>query len=109
MLIKEKKVFIVHLFFRVEDRNDPMVHKIRRYIGAFAKDDDQAKDKQEPQKTDTSADELPGEAPAKVIMRGGANLNRRSLWAWQKIRQSTLFFDTEKDSHYDDGQEVQYV
>ncbi|KAL2083978.1 hypothetical protein ACEWY4_019496 [Coilia grayii] len=96
-------------YLRVEDRNDPLVQKMRRYMGVFAKDEGQARDKEEPQKTETSSDPAPEEAPPKATPRGGADLNRRSLWAWQKIRQSTLFFDTEKDSQFDEGQDIQYV
>lgn len=97
------------LFFRVEDRNDPLVQKIRRYISVFSKDGDQARDKKEPEKIDTSTDPMAGEILAKPIRRGGADTNRKSLRGWQKIRQSTLGFDTEKDERQFDGQDIQFV
>lgn len=94
-------------YLRVEDRNDPLVQKIRRYIHVFSKDGDQARDKEEPEKTDTSSDPVSGEILAKPIQRGGADTNRKSLRGWQKIRQST-FSDTEKDeSHFE--QDIQFV
>uniref|UniRef100_A0A8K9X6W0 Ion transport domain-containing protein n=1 Tax=Oncorhynchus mykiss TaxID=8022 RepID=A0A8K9X6W0_ONCMY len=31
-------------YLRVEDRNDPLVQKMRRYVQAFSKDEDQSKD-----------------------------------------------------------------
>lgn len=92
----------------MEDRNDPLVQKIRRYIRVFSKDGDQARDKEEPEKTDTSSDPVSGEILAKPIQRGGADTNRKSLRGWQKIRQST-FFDTEKDESHFDEQDIQFV
>ena len=94
----------LHWFFRVEDRNDPLVQKMRRYISVFTKDDDQVRHKEEPEKIDPSSDPVSGEALTKPIQRGGANPNRKSLRGWQKIRQSTLGFDTDCD-----GQDIQYV
>uniref|UniRef100_A0A4W5QBL1 Transient receptor potential cation channel, subfamily V, member 6 n=1 Tax=Hucho hucho TaxID=62062 RepID=A0A4W5QBL1_9TELE len=61
-------------YLRVEDRNDPLVQKMRRYVQAFSKDEDQSKEREEMENTDTSKG--PG--------------NRKSLAFWQMIRHSAL-------------------
>uniref|UniRef100_A0A4W5Q878 Transient receptor potential cation channel, subfamily V, member 6 n=1 Tax=Hucho hucho TaxID=62062 RepID=A0A4W5Q878_9TELE len=76
-------------YLRVEDRNDPLVQKMRRYVQAFSKDEDQSKEREEMENTDTSKG--PG--------------NRKSLAFWQMIRHSALGLDMEQEEPEDD-QEV---
>ncbi|XP_061771360.1 transient receptor potential cation channel subfamily V member 6 [Nerophis ophidion] len=61
-------------YLRVEDRNDPMMQKMRRYIKVFSRDEE--KDQEEAQKPDPKPKVRPQ--------------NRRCLSGWQMIRQSTL-------------------
>ncbi|XP_029593113.1 transient receptor potential cation channel subfamily V member 6 [Salmo trutta] len=74
-------------YLRVEERNDPLVQKMRRYVQAFSKDEDQSKEREETENTDTS--KAPG--------------NRKSLAFWQMIRHSALGLDMEQE---EDDQEV---
>ncbi|XP_041708610.2 transient receptor potential cation channel subfamily V member 6-like [Coregonus clupeaformis] len=68
-------------YLRVEDRKDPLVQKMRRYIQAFSKDEDQSKERKEEEKG-------PG--------------NRKSLEFWQMIRHSALGLDMEQEEPEDD-------
>lgn len=98
------------LFFhsRVEDRNDPLVQKIRRYVNVFSRDDEPVKEKEEPEKTDITNDPMSGSPLIKPLQRGGTNTNRKSLRGWQMIRRSALGLETEKGDHLD-VQEIKYV
>ncbi|CAB1334463.1 unnamed protein product [Coregonus sp. 'balchen'] len=68
-------------YLRVEDRKDPLVQKMRRYIQAFSTDEDQSKEREE-------AEKGPG--------------NRKSLAFWQMIRHSALGLDMEQEEPEDD-------
>ncbi|CAB1334472.1 unnamed protein product [Coregonus sp. 'balchen'] len=89
-------------YLRVEDRNDPLVQKMRRYIQAFSKDEDQSKEHEEMENTDMS------KGPVTPLNRpkhsGGIDGNRKSLACWQMIRHSTLGLDVEQEE-LDDDQE----
>uniref|UniRef100_A0A8C7S137 Transient receptor potential cation channel, subfamily V, member 6 n=2 Tax=Oncorhynchus mykiss TaxID=8022 RepID=A0A8C7S137_ONCMY len=71
-------------YLRVEDRNDPLVQKMRRYVQAFSKDEDQSKEREEMENTDTSKG--PGNLPF-----------------WQMIHLNSLGLDMEQE---EDDQEV---
>ncbi|XP_051720421.1 transient receptor potential cation channel subfamily V member 6 [Ctenopharyngodon idella] len=76
-------------YLRVEDRNDPLVQKMRRYVTAFSKDGESAKEKEESGKSDT------GNHPEQ------SNQNktyRRPRQCWQIIRQS---IECEKEENVD--------
>uniref|UniRef100_A0A671WA76 Transient receptor potential cation channel, subfamily V, member 6 n=1 Tax=Sparus aurata TaxID=8175 RepID=A0A671WA76_SPAAU len=70
-------------YLRVEDRNDPMFQKMRRYIKAFSKEDEKE------EKTDTMKGSMAGTPKLRPKNRGGFN-NRKSLAGWQMIRNSAL-------------------
>lgn len=73
----------------MEDRNDPLVQKMRRYVTAFSKDGESAKEKEESGKSDT------GNHPEQ------SNQNktyRRPRQCWQIIRQS---IECEKEENVD--------
>ncbi|XP_028984799.1 transient receptor potential cation channel subfamily V member 6 [Betta splendens] len=75
-------------FLRVEDRNDPKMHKMRRYIKAFAKDDkNKSKDSE---KTDAKK----GSPGLRSKSSGGLNSVGR-LSGWQLIRLSALGYEME--------------
>ncbi|XP_031641743.1 transient receptor potential cation channel subfamily V member 6-like [Oncorhynchus kisutch] len=71
-------------YLRVEDRNDPLVQKMRRYVQAFSKDEDQSKEREEMENTDTS--------------KGPGNLA-----FWHMIHHNSLGLDMEQE---EDDQEV---
>uniref|UniRef100_A0A8C7DRD5 Transient receptor potential cation channel, subfamily V, member 6 n=1 Tax=Oncorhynchus kisutch TaxID=8019 RepID=A0A8C7DRD5_ONCKI len=87
-------------YLRVEDRNDPLVQKMRRYIQAFSKDEDQSKEREEMEKTDMSKG--PGSPVIRPKHRGGIDGNRKSLARWQMIRHSALGLDVEQEEPEDD-------
>uniref|UniRef100_A0A8C7GKM5 Transient receptor potential cation channel, subfamily V, member 6 n=1 Tax=Oncorhynchus kisutch TaxID=8019 RepID=A0A8C7GKM5_ONCKI len=93
-------------YLRVEDRNDPLVQKMRRYVQAFSNDEDQSKEREEMENTDTSKG--PGSPLIRPKHRGGIDGNRKSLACWQMIRHSALGLDVEQEEPEDD-QEVRYV
>ncbi|KAM4601327.1 transient receptor potential cation channel subfamily V member 6 [Polymixia lowei] len=95
-------------YLRVEDRNDPMVQKMRRYIQAFSRDDDNGGQKEELEKTDTSKGTVPGSPKLRPKHRGGFNFNRKSLTGWQMIRHSALGLDIEQEEPEGD-QDIRYV
>ncbi|KAL0985135.1 hypothetical protein UPYG_G00153310 [Umbra pygmaea] len=78
-------------YLRVEDRNDPVLQKMSRFIDAFSKDDDQCKEFGRTENTDASKTE-----------------NRKSIVHWQMIRHSILGLETENEEPEDD-QEIRYV
>nr|XP_029476337.1 transient receptor potential cation channel subfamily V member 6-like [Oncorhynchus nerka] len=93
-------------YLRVEDRNDPLVQKMRRYVQAFSKDEDQSKEREEMENTDMSKGT--GSPLIRPKHRGGIDGNRKSLACWQMIRHSALGLDVEQEEPEDD-QEVRYV
>uniref|UniRef100_A0A4W5QIB0 Transient receptor potential cation channel, subfamily V, member 6 n=1 Tax=Hucho hucho TaxID=62062 RepID=A0A4W5QIB0_9TELE len=93
-------------YLRVEDRNDPLVQKMRRYVQAFSKDEDQSKEREETENTDMSKG--PGSPLIRPKHRGGIDGDRKSLACWQMIRHSALGLDVEQEVPEDD-QEVRYV
>uniref|UniRef100_A0A8C7NNE5 Transient receptor potential cation channel, subfamily V, member 6 n=1 Tax=Oncorhynchus mykiss TaxID=8022 RepID=A0A8C7NNE5_ONCMY len=90
-------------YLRVEDRNDPLVQKMRRYVQAFSKDEDQSKEREEMENTDMSKG--PGSPLIRPKHRGGIDGYRKSLARWQMIRHSALGLDVEQEEPEDD-QEV---
>ncbi|KAM9852171.1 transient receptor potential cation channel subfamily V member 6 [Aulostomus maculatus] len=84
-------------YLRVEDRNDPMMQKMRRYIKAFSKEDE----KEGMEKTDTMKGSISGNPKLRPK-------NRRSLSGWQVIRHSALGLDMEQEEP-EDEQDVKYV
>lgn len=86
---------------RVEDRNDPMLQKMRRYIKAFSKDDEKE------EKTDTTKASLPGSPQLRPKNRGRFT-NRRSLTGWQMIRHSALGLEIGQEEPEED-QDIKYV
>ncbi|KAM6910281.1 transient receptor potential cation channel subfamily V member 6 [Xenentodon cancila] len=80
-------------YLRVEDRNDPMMQKMRRYLKVFSKDEE----KEGSEKSDT----MKG-AP---ILRSNSS---RALAGWEMIRQSALGLEMEKEEPEED-QDVKFV
>lgn len=77
------KYVFTRIFFRVEDRNDPMFQKMRRYIKAFSKEDETEA------KTDTVKGFIPTLPQPRLKARDGFP-DRKSLTGWQMIRHSAL-------------------
>ncbi|KAM8847137.1 transient receptor potential cation channel subfamily V member 6 [Synchiropus picturatus] len=84
-------------YLRVEDRNDPMMQKMRRYIKAFSKEDEK-----EEEKNDPTAREADAVGFSKLRPR------RRPMSGWQVIRHSALGLDLEPEQPQDD-QDINYV
>lgn len=89
-------IFPLH---RVEDRNDPMMQKMRRYIKAFSKEDE--KEQEATEKTDAMKGSLSGNPKTRPK-------NRRSMGGWQMIRHSALGLDMEQEEPEED-QDIKYV
>ncbi|ROI36424.1 Transient receptor potential cation channel subfamily V member 5 [Anabarilius grahami] len=81
-------------YLRVEDRNDPLVQKMRRYVTAFSKDGESAKEKEESGKSDTG--NYPEQSNFATNYR--AKTCRRPRQCWQIIRQS---IECEKEENVD--------
>lgn len=94
--------FIVLAGRRVEDRNDPMLQKMRRYIKAFSKEEEGKEEKTDPSKGSHS-----GTPQLRHKNRGGFN-NRRSLTGWQMIRHSALGLEFGNEE-LEDEQDIKYV
>ncbi|KAK5922139.1 hypothetical protein CgunFtcFv8_019432 [Champsocephalus gunnari] len=92
-------------YLRVEDRNDPMLQKMRRYVKAFSREEENEKEGME--KTDTMKGSISGTPKLRPKHRGGLN-NRKSLTGWQMIRHSTLGLEMEKEDS-DEDQDIKYV
>lgn len=88
-------------YLRVEDRNDPMFQKMRRYIKAFSKEDEKE------EKTDATKGSMSGTPKLRPKNRGGYN-KRRSLTGWQMIRHSALGLEMEMEEAEED-QDIKYV
>ncbi|XP_037129116.1 transient receptor potential cation channel subfamily V member 6 [Syngnathus acus] len=81
-------------YLRVEDRNDPLMQKMRRYIKVFAREDE---------KEEQEGTEKARKGNVKVTPR-----NTRSLTGWQLIRQSALGGNGELEEP-EDEQDIQFV
>ncbi len=77
----------------MEDRNDPLVQKMRRYISAFSKDGEPAKE-EETGKSDPGNDPL----QTNIIVKNRPGVERRPKKCWQLIRQS---IECEKEENAD--------
>lgn len=85
----------------MEDRNDPMLQKMRRYVKAFSRDEEKE------EKTDTLKASNSGTPQLRPKNRGGFT-NRRSLTGWQMIRHSALGLEFGQEELEDD-QDIKYV
>uniref|UniRef100_A0A672NBD5 Transient receptor potential cation channel subfamily V member 6-like n=1 Tax=Sinocyclocheilus grahami TaxID=75366 RepID=A0A672NBD5_SINGR len=81
-------------YLRVEDRNDPLVQKMKRYINAFSKDGEPAKETEETGKNDPGNDPL----QTNFIVKKRPRIQRRPIKCWQLIRQS---IECEKEENVD--------
>ncbi|KAG7237596.1 hypothetical protein INR49_032042 [Caranx melampygus] len=91
-------------YLRVEDRNDSMLQKMRRYIKAFSKENEKEMDGLD--KTDTLKGPSSGTLNLRPQNRGG--FNRRTLTGWQMIRHSALGLEMEPEDPEDD-QDIKHV
>lgn len=89
---------------RVEDRNDSMLQKMRRYIKAFSKEDE--KETEGFEKTDTIKGSRSGSLNLRPKNKGG--FNRRTLTGWQMIRHSALGLEMEQEEPEED-QDIKHV
>jgi hypothetical protein len=88
---------------RVEDRNDLMVQKMRRYINAFAKDGEGgAAEREEGEKGGES-----GGGPELRSNKQRRGFNKAHA-GWQAIRRSALSMDLEPE-YEEEEQEVQDI
>ncbi|XP_031155360.1 transient receptor potential cation channel subfamily V member 6 [Sander lucioperca] len=87
-------------YLRVEDRNDPMLQKMRRYVKAFSKDEE--KEKEGLEKFDTIKGSISGTPKLRP------KNNARSLTGWQMIRHSALGLEMEQEEPEED-QDIKYV
>lgn len=74
----------------MEDRNDLLVQKMRRYANAFSKDGESAKEKEVTGKSNSGNDPMPESNKART--------ERRPHKCWQLIRQS---IECEKEENVD--------
>uniref|UniRef100_A0A3Q1CCS0 Ion transport domain-containing protein n=1 Tax=Amphiprion ocellaris TaxID=80972 RepID=A0A3Q1CCS0_AMPOC len=74
-------------YLRVEDRNDPMMQKMRRYIKAFSREDE----KDGAEKSDATKE------GAKLRPKAGGLNNRRAMAGWEMIRNSALGLEVEQE------------
>uniref|UniRef100_A0A8C2BSA2 Transient receptor potential cation channel subfamily V member 6-like n=1 Tax=Cyprinus carpio TaxID=7962 RepID=A0A8C2BSA2_CYPCA len=79
-------------YLRVEDRSDPLVQKMKRFINVFSKDGEPAKEKEETDKSE------PGNDPLCKIVQNKPKIQRRPMKCWQLIRQS---IECEKEENVD--------
>lgn len=86
----------------MEDRNDPMLQKMRRYIKAFSKEEELKEEK-----TDALKGSHSGTPQLRHKNRGGPPA-RRSLTGWQMIRHSALGLEFGHEELEDD-QDIKYV
>uniref|UniRef100_A0A3P8WZQ6 Transient receptor potential cation channel, subfamily V, member 6 n=1 Tax=Cynoglossus semilaevis TaxID=244447 RepID=A0A3P8WZQ6_CYNSE len=86
-------------YLRVEDRNDSMMQKMRRYIKVFSKEEEKEKDGME--KTDSTRKSGSGTPRLRPKTSGGPN-DRKSLTGWQVIRYSTLGLEQEPEEPEED-------
>ncbi|XP_016357266.1 transient receptor potential cation channel subfamily V member 5-like [Sinocyclocheilus anshuiensis] len=86
-------------YLRVEDRNDPLVQKMRRYINVFSKDGE-PKEKEETGKSEPGNDPL----QTNLIVKNRPK-NRRPIKCWQLIRQS---IECEKEENVD-SPDIKYI
>ncbi|XP_039973448.1 transient receptor potential cation channel subfamily V member 6 [Xiphias gladius] len=91
-------------YLRVEDRNDSMLQKMRRYIKAFSKEDE--KETEGFEKTDTIKGSSSGSPNLRPKNKGG--FNRRTLTGWQMIRHSALGLEMEQEEPEED-QDIKHV
>ena len=82
-----------------------MLQKMRRYVKAFSREEENEKEGME--KTDTMTGSISGTPKLRPKHRGGFN-NRKSLTGWQMIRHSTLGLEMEKEDS-DEDQDIKYV
>ncbi|CAG6015164.1 unnamed protein product [Menidia menidia] len=85
-------------YLRVEDRNDPMMQKMRRYVKVFSKEDE----KEGLEKSDTMKEDT----VLRRETRGGKK--RRALAGWEVIRHSALGLEMEQEEPEED-QDIRYV
>lgn len=90
-------------YFRVEDRNDQFMQKVRRYVNVFAKNDDSDK-KDGHEGLDMAHDA----ADTKSMQNDSTDAKRKSLICWQIVRHSLLGLDLENEEHLD-AQEMKPV
>uniref|UniRef100_A0A8C2C3R3 Transient receptor potential cation channel, subfamily V, member 6 n=1 Tax=Cyprinus carpio TaxID=7962 RepID=A0A8C2C3R3_CYPCA len=81
-------------YLRVEDRNDLLVQKMKRYINAFSKDGVPAKEREETGKSD------PGNDPQQIsfTVENRPKIQRKPKKCWELIRQS---IECEKEENVD--------
>uniref|UniRef100_A0A8C1LMD5 Transient receptor potential cation channel, subfamily V, member 6 n=1 Tax=Cyprinus carpio TaxID=7962 RepID=A0A8C1LMD5_CYPCA len=81
-------------YLRVEDRNDLLVQKMKRYINAFSKDGVPAKEREETGKND------PGNDPQQIsfTVENRPKIQRKPKKCWELIRQS---IECEKEENVD--------
>ncbi|XP_042278855.1 transient receptor potential cation channel subfamily V member 6 [Thunnus albacares] len=91
-------------YLRVEDRNDPMMQKMRRYIKAFSKDDE--KEIEGMEKTDPTKGSISG--TPKLRHKKSGFSNTKPLSGWHMIRHSALSLQMEQERPEED-QDIKYV
>lgn len=84
--------FFIHLLCRVEERNDSMMQKMRRYVNVFSKEDEK----------ETEGDE---NSDFKVPLK--LRLKNKGGW-WELVRHSTLGLEMEQDEP-EEEQSIKYV
>lgn len=92
--VDESYSFAISRNSRVEDRNDPLVQKMRRYITAFSKDGEPPKEKAETGKPDPGNNQ----PEANLDVKSRPRIQRRPIKCWQLIRQSIA---SEKEENVD--------
>lgn len=84
------------MYYRVEDRSDQFMQKVRRYVNVLSKNEDS--DKKEGSERKGMAREP---ADIKHMQNDSSNGNRKSVLCWQIVRHSLLGLDIDNESQLD--------
>lgn len=85
-------IFFIHLLCRVEERNDSMLQKMRRYVNVFSKEDEKETEAEE-------NSDFKGTLKLRLKNKGG--------W-WELVRHSALGLEMEQDEA-EEEQDIKYV
>ncbi|XP_037532129.1 transient receptor potential cation channel subfamily V member 5 [Nematolebias whitei] len=87
-------------YLRVEDRNDSMKQKVRRYVKVFSKEDEKEKEGQKPDPSKESP-----------FLRSKTSESRiqAARASWKMIRHSTLGLEMEQWSEPEENHNIKYV
>ncbi|KAF3692052.1 Transient receptor potential cation channel subfamily V member 5 [Channa argus] len=92
-------------YLRIEDRNKPMLHKMRKYVKAFSKEDE--KEKEEFEKADRTIASTSG-TPSIRSQNNSRCSSRGNQSMWELVRHSALGFEMEQ-KWLEEDEDIRYV